>query len=398
MVHLAVVGGGIVGAATLEALSRAAHGWKLTLIEKEPELAFHQSGRNSGVIHSGIYYRPGSLKARFCQSGVELLERFCRRHNVPFERRGKLITASHEVQRKELSVLLARGKANGVVCRQLAASEAKTMEPRLKTFGAIEVPGTGIVDFAVVTKTLAEVARQTGAEVKTATELIDVQENNGKIDLHTSQGSLLVDGYINCTGLHSDQVARMAGLKTSAKIVPFRGEYYRLRSNASVGLSGRLIYPVPDPRFPFLGVHLTPTLSGDYLCGPNAVLALAREGYSWGRINLALLFDLLTDPGFRRLVGRNWRFGLSEMRRSLSVRRFASEVEELVEGIDQADLEPAASGVRAQLVSRHGELVDDFRIESSPGGLHLLNAPSPAATASLAIGRELAGRAIKAFG
>jgi L-2-hydroxyglutarate oxidase len=397
MTHLAIIGGGIVGAATLESLSRLAPDFTLTLLEKEPVLAAHQSGRNSGVVHSGIYYQPGSLKARFCREGKAMLEAFCQQQGLTLERRGKLISASQAGSEDKLGALLDRGSANGVPCRRLSPQQARQLEPRLRSFGAIEVPGTGIADYQAVTERLADVAEARGCQLLLGTEVLGIHHAGGTINLVTNEGSLQVDGYLNCAGLHSDRIARLAGLNLNLRIIPFRGEYFRLKPAGAQDLRGHLIYPLPDAELPFLGVHLTPTLAGDWLLGPNAVLALAREGYSWGRVKVNDIWTFLTFPGFQRLALKFWRYGLAEMLRSLSKDRFARSARQLIEGIAASELEPARSGVRAQLLSASGQLLDDFHIVESPAGIHVLNAPSPAATASLRIGQELASRAVAVF-
>lgn len=350
------------------------------------------------MIHSGVYYRPGSLKASYCRQGKHLLEEFCRRHDIPFERPGKLISSSEPGQAEALDTLAARANRNGVQCRRIDRAEARRMEPRLKSHGALEVPGTGIVDYGQVTRSLVERGQRHGGQLSLGSEVLEINRSGERISLTTSQGRLQVDGYINCAGLQSDRVARLAGVRLQVRIVPFRGEYYQLAPASTEGLSGRLIYPLPDPRFPFLGVHLTPTLTGEFLAGPNAVLALAREGYRWQHVDLQHLWRLLAFAGFLRLAARHWRYGLNEIARSASKGRFAASLSQLIDGIQPSDLTPAASGVRAQLVSRDGQLVDDFLILDSPGGIHVLNAPSPAATASMMIGQALADRAIRAFG
>ncbi|MFP3853329.1 MAG: L-2-hydroxyglutarate oxidase [Anaerolineales bacterium] len=397
MKRIAIIGGGILGAATAEALTRARPDWQISLLEKESALASHQSGRNSGVIHSGVYYRPGTLKARFCREGKQMLEVFCRIQGIPIESRGKLIVAVDEVGLEGLRRLERRGRENYVECRLVSASEANQLEPRVRAVGALYVSEAAIVDYGQVTAVLAGLARDRGCRISRRTAVFAIEAADHGVLLRTSRGEFQVDGYIGCAGLHADRLARAAGLKMDAMVVPFRGEYYRLKEKAAQGLR-RLIYPAPDPTFPFLGVHLTPTMDGEFLCGPNAVLALAREGYSWAEVDPAHLFGLMTSIGFLRLAARHWRFGLREIARSLNKRRFAESVSRLVEGVTPDDLLEATSGVRAQLVSSQGELKDDFVMKSCPGGLHLLNAPSPAATASLRIGQELANRAVGQFG
>ena len=349
------------------------------------------------MIHSGIYYQPGSLKARYCRQGKQLLEDFCQQHHIQFEQPGKLISAVVPGQEEMLQGLAVRAEQNGVEHLMLNAREARGKEPRLKSHGALEVPGTGIVDYSQVTRALVEQSHSRGSQIYLDSKVLQIRRLGERIELTTSQGQLDVDGYVNCAGLHSDRLARKAGVELDARVVPFRGEYYRLAPASAEGLSGRLIYPLPDPRFPFLGVHLTPKMTGEFLAGPNAVLAFARQGYSWRHISLPHLWRLFTFPGFLRLAANHWRFGLQEMVRSLSKTRFTQSLGRLVEGINAWDLAPAASGVRAQLVSRDGRLVDDFSIQESPGGIHVLNAPSPAATASLMIGQAVAERAIRAF-
>ena len=390
---LAVIGGGIVGLATALELTRRNPGRSLVLLEKEPTLAGHQSSHNSGVIHSGLYYTPGSAKARLAIRGAELMRAFCREQAIPVLDTGKVVVATREDQLERLAELQRRGEANGVPdLRRLNTEQLREIEPEAAGIAALHVPGTASVDYGRVARRMGELVRDAGAELRTSTRLLGIHREEGGLRLVCDTGELRVERLVACAGLHSDRVASSTtARRDDLRIVPFRGEYYRLREPAAERIRG-LIYPVPDPSFPFLGVHLTRTVDGIVEAGPNAVLALSREGYRRGAVRLRDLYDTLTWPGFWRLAGRYWRTGLAEELRSLSSRLFLSSLQELVPALGAGDIERAGAGVRAQALGRDGALLSDFAFAEAPGMLHVLNAPSPAATASLAIAREIADR------
>ena len=380
-----VIGGGIVGLATARAVQLRFPGRRVAVLEKEQTLARHQTGHNSGVVHSGIYYRPGSFKARLCKAGNESMYSFCAEHGVPFERCGKLIVATSESELPELENLYQRGIANGLEVRRLDAPAIRTLEPHAAGIAALQVPSTGIVDYKVVARRLAELVVAEGGEVSCGIEVTRIRE--GAVE--TRGGRVEASLIVNCAGLQSDRLAREAGAALAARIVPFRGEYYQLKPGRTALVRG-LIYPVPNPLFPFLGVHCTRMIDGSVHLGPNAVLALAREGYRKTAVNVRDLAETLTFPGWWRLAARHWRDGLHEVARSLSRAAFVRSLQRLVPAITADDVIPCEAGVRAQALRPDGTLEDDFLIVQSPGAIHVCNAPSPAATASLEIGRTIA--------
>jgi L-2-hydroxyglutarate oxidase len=384
-----VIGAGIVGLATAHRLRQERPDAELIVLEKEPRVAAHQTGHNSGVIHAGVYYRPGSLKARLCRAGSRSIVEFCAEHQLPVQVCGKLIVATDPAELPRLHALHERARANGLAVSLLTPAEAAEHEPRVACVAALHVPSTGIVDFAAVCRTLATLVEKAGGQVRLGTRVTAIRERpGGSFRLATTGGEVGADVIVNCAGLHADRVARLAGVVPPARIIPFRGEYYELLPERRDLVRG-LIYPVPDPRLPFLGVHLTRMVNGGVHAGPNAVLATAREGYRWGRVSPRDLAGIVSWPGMWRLGSRHLRHGLAEVRRSLSRRRFAADLARLVPELTAADLVPAGAGVRAQAVGRDGGLVDDFLIVARPGQLHVLNAPSPAATSSLEIARHL---------
>lgn len=386
-----VVGGGIVGAAVAHRLTVDRPDATVTLLEKERELAEHQSGRNSGVVHAGVYYPPGSLKATLCRAGRRSMVEFCQRHDLPVRVSGKLIVATDPDELPRLRALHERALANELPVRLLDPAEAGEYEPHVRCVGALHVAGTAVADFAAVARTLAGLARRAGAGIRTGTRMTGLTERPDGLTVHTSAGDVPADVLINCAGLYADRVARLAGVRPPARIVPFRGEYHTVRGPAA-GLVRGLIYPVPDPRLPFLGVHLTRGVDGSVHAGPNAVLALARQGYSWRRFDPVEVARSAAYPGLWRLARRYGRTGMFEVRRSLSKRRFAADLARLVPALSAADLAPARSGVRAQAVRADGTLVDDFLVLTTARQVHLLNAPSPAATSALEIAGHLVGR------
>lgn len=389
----AVIGGGIVGLATAWQLTQQKPGLKILLLEKESTLAFHQTGRNSGVIHSGIYYKPGSLRARNCRDGKAALEAFCDEHGVAWQRTGKVIVATHNTQLAQLQTIFERGRQNGVDCSVIGVDRLRELEPHCAGVGAIHVPESGIVDYPGMCQTLAKLMISAGAEIKLNARVTSINQRTDDVRLVTSQGDLEAIQVINCGGLHSDRIARQSGQKMQERIVPFRGEYFELKP-AAHHLCRTLIYPVPDPRFPFLGVHFTRMIHGGVECGPNAVFALAREGYNWRTISLRDVFESVTYPGFLRLVAKNWKTGIGEVWRSLSKAAFVKALQVLVPEIRAEHLESAPAGVRAQALGMDGKLLDDFVILRHERVINVCNAPSPAATASLNIGKHIAEQAL----
>ncbi len=388
MTRYAVIGAGIVGLATAYQLTQQRPGAAVSVLEKEDRVAPHQTGHNSGVIHAGVYYQPGSLKARLCRAGARSIVDFCAVHEIPVRICGKLIVATETSELPRLDALYERASANGLAVTRLTPEQAREHEPQVACVAAVHVAATGIVDYGHIARTLAGQIVAAGGEVHLGTRVTGIGHTGAAVVLETTAGLLRADHLVNCAGLHSDRVARLAGLHPPARIVPFRGEYYELRPQRRDLVRG-LIYPVPDPQFPFLGVHLTRGIDGAVHAGPNAVLALAREGYSWGRIRPRDLAEIATYPGLWRLGRRHLRYGISEVRRSLSRRLFARSLARLVPALTTDDIVPAGAGVRAQAIAPDGRLVDDFLIVRAPRQVHVLNAPSPAATSSLEIGRHI---------
>ncbi|MFB7459583.1 L-2-hydroxyglutarate oxidase [Streptomyces sp. NPDC056188] len=385
-----VIGGGIVGLSTAYAITRAAPGTRVTVLEKEQGPARHQTGRNSGVIHSGIYYRPGSLKARYAAGGAAEMVKFCAEYGIAHEVTGKLIVATGRDELPRLHALVQRGRENGIPVRELGPAQIEEYEPEVRGLAAIHVGTTGICDFTAVARQLA---RASGARIRYGARVVRVDRRPELgVAVLTGRGEIVrARVLVNCAGLYCDEVARMTGDDPQVRIVPFRGEYYEL---ARPELVRGLVYPVPDPAFPFLGVHLTRGVDGGVHIGPNAVPALAREGYGWGTVRPRELAGTLSWPGSWRIARRHWRYGAGELRRSVSRAAFTRAVRRLVPAVREDDLVPAPAGVRAQAVLRDGTLVDDFLIREGARTVHVLNAPSPAATASLPIGREVARRAL----
>jgi len=395
---VAIVGGGILALATARALHERAPRARLVILEKEAELAQHQTGHNSGVIHSGIYYKPGSYKARLCVEGARLMKEFCESHGIRVDRCGKVIVATAAEEVPRLMTLWERGNANGVPGLALIdPPRLRELEPHAVAVRAIHSPHTAIVDFKEVAAALARELVASGLVIETRARVTAIRRTGEGLELTTSRATVLARAVVNCAGLYSDAVARMAGADPGVRIVPFRGEYYFLRPLRRSLVRG-LIYPVPDPEFPFLGVHFTKTVHGDVEAGPNAVLAFAREGYTFGRVRAGELLGTLGYSGFWAMARRYWRTGAYEMYRSLSKAAFVRALQKLVPDVRSEDLSRGGAGVRAQAVTPEGALVDDFRIVEAADAVHVLNAPSPAATASLAIGRHIAGVASERFG
>jgi L-2-hydroxyglutarate oxidase len=380
-VDFLVIGGGIVGLAVAHRLVLDRPHATVMLVEKEDRVGTHQTRHNSGVIHSGIYYQPGSLKARLCRAGAQSMVEFCKDQGVPFEVCGKLIVATEETELPRLRVLAERAEANGVTARLVSPAEAVEIEPNVACVAALHVTDTGITDFGAVCDALVRLLEEAGATIQTGTRVTAIRGTT----VLTTAGEVSAGTVVNCAGLYADRVARSAGVAAPVRIVPFRGEYFTLRR----GLVRNLIYPVPDPALPFLGVHLTRMIDGSLHAGPNAVLALAREGYSWGRIRPRDVADTVSFPGLWRLARAQMGTAVAEVRRSLSRHRFAASLARLVPAVTPGDLVPAPAGVRAQAVRRDGTLVDDFLVLTRPGQVHVLNAPSPAATSSLEIAKHI---------
>jgi len=393
-----VIGAGIIGLSTAMKLLERFPKIKLAILEKNAKEGTQQSGHNSGVIHSGIYYRPGSFKADFCVAGRSSMTEFCEDNDIPVWTCGKLIVASDAAGVERLNALEERGTANQVEgLRMVDNIEMSEIEPHVVALKALYAPGTGIVDYRNVTAVYAEKVRTAGGEIHFNTELISSKSINGTTVLSTSTGDFETANVINCAGLHSDLVAETMGVETGLRIIPFRGEYYKLRKESEFLVKG-LIYPVPDPAFPFLGVHLTQTMKGWVEAGPNAVLATKREGYRKRDFSMRDFLRTVTYPGFWKMGVREWKTGVWEINRSLRKNVFLDSLQQLVPELTANDLDGTGSGVRAQAVDRAGNLVDDFRIEESRGAIHVLNAPSPGATSSLVIGDYIADLAVKNFG
>jgi L-2-hydroxyglutarate oxidase len=421
MHDFAIVGGGIVGLATGLALTQGYPAARLLLLEKEKGWACHQTGRNSGVIHSGIYYKPGSLKATLAREGNRRMVQFCREHGIPHDVCGKVIVATEPAELPLLEALYRRGEENGLCLRRLDPASLREIEPHAAGLAAIHVPSTGIVSYRQVAETMAALLREAGAELRTGCEVQRIRQSDeearkpGKptsgnalpgflasssipdytgqqgVQIDTTGGSFQARVLINCAGLHSDVLARSAGLDPGLRIIPFRGEYYKLKPERR-HLVKHLIYPVPNPQFPFLGVHFTRMIDGAVEAGPNAVLSLKREGYTRSAVDLKEAAEILAYPGMRRLAARYWREGPREVLRSFSKAAFVRSLQRLVPEIRAEDLEPAPAGVRAQALRPDGTLVDDFHILTHGNTIHVLNAPSPAATASIVIGEAIVER------
>lgn len=386
---IAVIGGGIVGLATAWQLTNRNPRLRIVVLEKEAALAFHQTGRNSGVLHSGIYYRPGSLRASNCRTGKLALEQFCDRYGVAWQRTGKVIVATREAEFPQLEMILERGKQNGVQCEMIDRERLRELEPHCAGLKAIHVPDAGIVDYPGVCEMLGSLLRAAGHEIRLNCRVLKLQQMTDSVRIECSDGIVEAAQVVNCGGLHSDRLARLSGQSLPERIVPFRGEYYELQPEVH-HFCRSLIYPVPDPRFPFLGVHFTRMIHGGVECGPNAVFALAREGYTWGTISLPDIWDSLTYPGFRRLLQRNWRIAVDEVRRSLFKSAFVRSLQRLIPEIRAEHLTSCPAGVRAQALGLDGKLLDDFLIQRHGRVINVCNAPSPAATACLNIGKIIA--------
>ena len=394
---IAVIGGGILGLSSALHLLEAHPELRVTVLEKGDVVAGHQTGHNSGVIHSGIYYRPGSLKARFCVDGRNSIVEFCEQHEIPFERCGKVIIATREEELPRLELLHERGTANGVEGLEIVGPERLAeIEPHVSALRALWSPATAIVDFGEIARAYARIMIDAGAALELGTRVLDIHERGDLSVVETDRGDLEARHVINCAGLQADRVAALMGVDVGLQIVPFRGEYYTLRKESEDLVQG-LIYPVPDPDLPFLGVHFTRNVKGYIEAGPNAVLATAQEGYRKRDFHLGDFVRTLRFPGFWRVAAREWRTGMNEVNRSLRKSVFTRDLQRMIPEVEADDLVAGGSGVRAQAVARDGTLLDDFAIEASARAVHVLNAPSPGATSSLEIGRHIAGLATEAF-
>jgi L-2-hydroxyglutarate oxidase LhgO len=393
-----VIGGGIVGLAVALETTRRFPRLRLVVLEKEKKVAQHQTGHNSGVIHSGIYYKPGSIKARTCVEGAAAMVEFCREHGVAHEVCGKVIVATDDEEIARLKVLEERGKANGLQgLRWIGTEELRALEPHAQGVAALHVPSTGITNYAAVCEKYVELMQAQGGTLRTSAQVSGIRAANSEFAVETSAGTFGGKFLINCAGLFSDRVSRMAGVEPGVRIVPFRGEYYDLVPERS-SLVRWLIYPVPDPRFPFLGVHFTRRIQGTVDAGPNAILAFKREGYQSGDFNVRDAWGTLSFPGFWKMASKYWKSGVDEGVRSVSKAAFVKALQKLVPEIREEDLVPGGSGVRAQAITKDGALVDDFQFSPGKNMLHVYNVPSPAATASLAIGKTLVSMAAETFG
>lgn len=386
-----VVGGGIVGLSTAWNLCQRYSDSKICVLEKENTVAAHQSGRNSGVLHSGIYYKPGSLKARTCREGRIAMENFCREEDISFETCGKIIVAVTEEEVPRLDPIYHRGITNEIDCQIIDKKQIAEIEPHSAGVRAIHVPAAGIADYPAVCQRIKKRLGERGHAVLLGEKVKGITPSTNDVQVRTQNNCYSANFLVTCGGLYSDHLVKLSGLTPPAQIVPFRGEYFELKAERR-GLCKNLIYPVPDPRFPFLGVHFTRMVTGDVECGPNAVFALAREGYSWGHVQLGELAESLFFGGFLKLASRHWRMGLGEVHRSLSKTAFVKALQRLIPEIHSEDLTPCRSGVRAQALAKDGSLIDDFLWVTEPRMVHVCNAPSPAATASLEIGRIIAER------
>ena len=393
---IAIIGGGIVGLATAYQWIQKHPDKSVVLLEKEDKVAKHQTGHNSGVLHSGIYYKPGSLKATNCRAGKAAMEQFCAEQDIDYEICGKVIVATEDAETPSLERIFERGQANGVKCELISRDRLLELEPHVRGVKAIHVPEAGIVNYRQVCQRLGELVTESGGEVLTSAKVTDIRQWEGRLTIESTAGDVTVQHAVNCAGLHCDRITKLAGQTPKSKIIPFRGEYFALRPEA-YHFCRNLIYPVPDPKFPFLGVHFTRMIDGSVECGPNAVLAFAREGYLKTDVNMRDLFESLTYAGFLRLAAKYWKIGAGEIWRSISKRAFVHALQKLVPEIHADHLKSAPAGVRAQAVSPNGSMVDDFQIIDSSRVIHVCNAPSPAATSSLNIGKTVVDRMSERF-
>lgn len=392
-----IIGGGIVGLASAYSILKSNPHFKLAVLEKEDALAAHQTGHNSGVIHSGIYYKPGSLKAQNCIQGYQMLLDFCDQNNIPYDLCGKLIVATEPWELPLLENIYNRGIENGLTkIKYVEQDDIANYEPHMRGIRAVHVPYTGIIDYTEVCIKLGEWVTKWGGDIFTNHKAEDIVEHENTIEVHTAQRTIETKLLVNCAGLYCDKVAQMAGEKIDTRIIPFRGEYYMLKPEKRY-LVKNLIYPVPDPNFPFLGVHFTRMIDGGVEAGPNAVFAFKREGYHKSDVDFAELMESLTWPGFQKVAAKYWKTGVGEFYRSFSKTAFTNALRKFIPEVTEDDLVPAEAGVRAQACDKEGGLLDDFKIIEKPQAIHILNAPSPAATSSLSIGTTIAQMVAKHF-
>ncbi|MFQ4135644.1 L-2-hydroxyglutarate oxidase [Nodosilinea sp. PGN35] len=391
----AIVGGGIVGLATAMKLSQMVPSAKITVIEKESSWAYHQTGNNSGVIHSGIYYKPGSFKAKFSRAGCQSMVDFCRQHDIPYDVCGKVIVATQEKELPLLENLFQRGLQNEIPVSKITPAQVREIEPYVSCIAAVKVDSTGIVNYKAVCQKYIEIIQQADNDLRLNTKVLGISLEPQNVVLETNKGTIKAKFLINCAGLFSDRVAQMANLKPSAKIVPFRGEYYELVPEKR-HMVNTLIYPVPNPSFPFLGVHFTKMIDGSVHAGPNAVLSLKREGYKKTDFDLKDFAEVMAYPGFWKLASKHADEGIREIVRSFSKAAFVKSLQRLIPEVRSEDVVPTHAGVRAQALMNNGSLVDDFLIVNGERSIHVLNAPSPAATSSLEIGKEVASQVVNA--
>jgi len=392
----AVIGAGIVGLATAREILRARPRSSILVLEKESAVGRHQTGHNSGVIHAGVYYAPGSLKARFCREGAAATKAFCVEHGIPFENCGKLLVATNEHELTRMEALFERAKLNGIETQRIDRAALSRLEPNITGLAALLVPSTGIVDYKRIAAAFAQIIKTAGTEVRLGAEIVAIREDPGAVEISTARQSWRARLLIVCAGLQSDRLAKMAGLTIDYRIVPFRGEFYTL-PQARAGLINRLIYPIPDPRLPFVGIHLTKTIDGRIIVGPNAVLGFAREDYRKFSFRSKDVIDFMTFPGFWKIIANHLRAGMGEMRSSLWKQGYLAECRKYCPGLTLADLEPGVAGIRAQAVLRDGTLVHDFLFAETARMLHVCNAPSPAATSAIPIARMIAEKVLARF-
>ena len=395
MFDIVIVGGGIVGLATGLKIKQVKPSLKVVILEKEDKIAFHQTGHNSGVIHSGLYYKPGSLKAQNCITGYHELLEFCDKHDIAYDICGKIVVATHTEQLGVMENLYKRGVENGLVgIKKLTKDELKEYEPYVNGIAGLHIPQTGIIDFTRVANKIADVFLELDGIIVTSSQVTEINVSEKTVNIITSAKMYESKIMLNCAGLYADKVAEMTGIETGVRIIPFRGEYFKVRKEKE-HLVKNLIYPVPNPDFPFLGVHFTRMINGGIEAGPNAVLAFKREGYSKWELNLKELYEILAWPGFRKVAASHWKTGFGEMYRSFSKKAFTTALQQLLPDILADDLEPGSAGVRAQACDKEGGLIDDFLISETTNVINILNAPSPAATSALSIGQTLAQKTLE---
>ena len=394
---LAVIGGGIVGLSTAMQMTERYPGIAVAVLEKEPHLASHQTGRNSGVIHAGVYYQPGSMKARFCREGVQATIQFCQERDIPYEQCGKMLVATDRDEIPRMNALYDRALQNGIVMERIDRAELARREPRIRGLAALFSPTTGIVDYGRIAGAMADVVRERGGQIFTSAEVTHITESGNGIALEAGPHRLRANHAIAAAGLQADRIARMSGVDIDFQIVPFRGEYYRLGDDLN-DVVNSLIYPIPDPALPFLGVHLTKMIGGYVTVGPNAVLAFAREGYAFADVNRHDLAEMVRFPGFRKVIAANLKSGIMEMAGALVKERYLALCQRYCPELELSDLSPYRAGVRAQAVLADGTMVHDFLIGETARTIHVLNAPSPAATSAIPIGKHIVGLAEERFG